>query len=319
MRYNTALYIAKAFSSNNSNNGIIKAMNEWIMFSCPFSKYIHKNGTDNNPSFGINWKNNVYNCFSCGKSGSLYTLPFQLEHYSKLIKDDIDYEWLKKAIVEEPVEFFDIKLPKNKEYIPIPLDFLENFYSPDFVYKYITPKMFNRHCICTDDTYDRLYFPIFNKNKELISIKVRDITVDKNFYTLKIYNGIELPDNKVKNLGIWYGEHIPLVPTSPLYLVEGERDKILLNERVKNVWASMGSKITKEQLNTLKKADVKEIVLFFDNDEAGIAARKEVIYNVKNLFKVFIIKNYMGCKDPAEAYETGKINSIKAISNFEEV
>jgi DNA primase len=73
----------------------------------------------------------------------------------------------------------------------------------------------------------------------------------------------------------------------------------------------MGSNITKTQLNTLKKLIVKNILLFFDSDTAGNSAQREVEKALKGcLFRVICIKDYMGCNDPAEAFEQGELKNI---------
>ena len=63
----------------------------------------------------------------------------------------------------------------------------------------------------------------------------------------------------------------------------------------------MGASISKEQLKTLEGIRHNPIVLFFDNDAAGETATNKVIKHLKGVVpNIYRVKNFAGCKDPAE-------------------
>ncbi len=85
-----------------------------------------------------------------------------------------------------------------------------------------------------------------------------------------------------------------------LILVEGNMDAIRLSSvGIKNVVALMGTSLTKEQIEALKKLRV-HLVLMLDNDEAGESAT----YSIGNLLEEqgfsFSVVRLNGAKDPDE-------------------
>jgi hypothetical protein len=69
---------------------------EWINYPCPFAPYLHKNGTDNSPSFGIrvgNHEHSSYACQGCHKSGSIVHLIQALGQF----RGNIDYDLMQAA------------------------------------------------------------------------------------------------------------------------------------------------------------------------------------------------------------------------------
>src|SRR4051812_13394607 len=67
--------------------------NGWVHATCPFAKWNHKGGHDNNPSFGIAVEidgHSAYKCHGCQAVGDLPTLVYELG--KKIGK--IDYQLL---------------------------------------------------------------------------------------------------------------------------------------------------------------------------------------------------------------------------------
>jgi len=315
MNYEIVIDIAKRFTEDKSK---IRVVGDWVMMSCPFAPYTHSNGTDKNPSFGINYVENTFNCFACGKSGRVETLPFQLQ-----VLSGEDYRWLADLIISGSSIFVKIPdLKKTRSYTKIDFSVLEYFKPLNFTYKGIHPEMAEEFMILTNIKETQIIFPIITQKKDLIALKVRPVeklSNIKSFY-LKEISGLTLPSNKVKKLGVWYLEY--LKPTMDiLLLVEGERDAIFINYYTDYVaWASIGSKITIEQIKRLKKiCNVETIALLFDNDKAGDLAREEVIKNLKYSFRLVVPENWYGCKDPAEAQEKGKLKALLSQKNLKEV
>lgn len=86
--------------------------------------------------------------------------------------------------------------------------------------------------------------------------------------------------------------------TKQVLIVEGNMDAIRLSSvGIKNVVALMGTSLTKEQMEALKKLRVK-VILMLDNDNAGETAT----YNVGNLLEEqnipFLVVRLSGEKDP---------------------
>lgn len=286
--------------------------NGWVTMSCPFASKRHKNGRDKHPSFGISIGDvSFYNCFACGISGEIKRLPYALtqilgENHMHLMD-----------IILENQGFNTMPQEKMKSYIkPIPESFLnKNFSKMLFTWKYITPQMAERHGILYDRKRDMIVFTIYDRHLNLISIKGRG-RVDRVFYTYKN----EFPDNSnFKFKGIWYGINDKLNNQKPLFIVEGERDRLLLKEAgVENVWASFGAATSFRQREVLKKVRTNGIVLFTDNDKAGRLAKKQLAKELCGLHKVYEVSDYLGHKDPASLCEQKMVHeALKTINLME--
>lgn len=261
----------------------------WVMTSCPFAKWLHVDGDDKKFSFGISVKNG-FNCFTCGMKGKLTNLPKKLARFTHLVPYDME------DFIKNNIEFEDA-FEVNKTC---------TVYSKDILYKFeeaeeclsLTKEDINKWYIRKHES--SLLFPVFNDNEELVAIKARLIDT-KAFYFLL--------SGDVKNFGIWYGQNFK--PSKYLALVEGERDAILLGRFIP-AWACLGSP-TKAQIDAIKGVGVKNIILFFDNDSAGNRIFKEMVKELSGLFKLFKVKDYFDCKDPAEIVEKNLFNELKFV------
>ncbi|MGQ9570670.1 MAG: toprim domain-containing protein, partial [Thermodesulfovibrionales bacterium] len=121
----------------------------------------------------------------------------------------------------------------------------------------------------------------------------------------------EINPKDPKKYGVWFGMHIPLVSGKGVVLVEGELDCMLLKQTglVSNVWAVMGTGITKEQIATLAAVN-HPLIFFFDNDKAGHELFTLLHKKLNGLTPHYFIKNYFGCKDAGQAVEENKIRPI---------
>lgn len=304
-----AIEIAKLCNAKSINDN-----EEYIMFNCPFSEKLHPKGTDRKPSFGLNFVENVFNCFTCGKKGKVDILPFLL---IELYGESEAYSQMIDVINNNRV--IEFKIPdKNVDKIkPLPFKILQEFEPLDETIKFITPAMAEEHLIFKNSLTTKLFFAILDGNKNLVSILARRIDSGDRYYVTHIKN-MQLPDNKPKKAGVWYGMYDNNI-SKPLVLVEGERDRVLLRKYYDNVWAALGSQITEQMLQTLSKVSNRHIILFFDNDLAGHKAKKEVSKYLRNTHCLRTIRNYKGCKDPAEACEKGIIKDVLSKNNLEVV
>jgi 5S rRNA maturation endonuclease (ribonuclease M5) len=180
----------------------------------------------------------------------------------------------------------------------IPAEVIEVYpYAPSILH--LTPQDIIKWNIRYDASNSCLFFPVYHNDK-IIAIKVRRLP--KVFYFLG-------SNTNFKRAGIWYGEQFK--KTDAIFLVEGERDAILLSRYV-TVWASFGEPTT-AQLSAIRKLN-RKVVLFFDNDEAGKRIRQKAKKQLLNFLPLYYVSDYCGCKDPAEIVEKGKIKkALKSI------
>ena len=224
---------------------------DWVMCSCPFANWTHVGKDDTRYSFGISTSGG-YNCFTCGKHGSILKLPHEIAKYWHISPIPME-EFISDNIGQPTNNDSEIKLSY------IPSEVIEAYpYAPAVLS--LMPEDIAKWNIRFDEANSCLFFPVYH-NSKIVAIKVRKLP--KIFYFLG-------SNSVFKRAGIWYGEQFN--PTETIFLVEGERDAILLG-RYATAWASLGEPTT-AQLSTIRKLN-RKVVLFFDNDDAGLRIRKK--------------------------------------------
>ena len=117
----------------------------------------------------------------------------------------------------------------------------------------------------------RIMFPIKSISGRILGFGGRIIDSNK-----KIAKYINSPESKVYNksktlYGIYESKQF-IVKDDVCYLVEGYMDVIQLHEHgIKNVLASSGTSLTKDQIILIKRL-TSNIVILFDGDQAGLSA-----------------------------------------------
>ena len=130
--------------------------------------------------------------------------------------------------------------------------------------------------ISNEDTHfdrfrGRIMFPIKSISGRILGFGGRIIDSNK-----KIAKYINSPESKIYNksktlYGIYESKQF-IVKDDVCYLVEGYMDVVQLHEHgIKNVLASSGTSLTKDQIILIKRL-TSNIVILFDGDEAGLSA-----------------------------------------------
>jgi DNA primase len=128
--------------------------------------------------------------------------------------------------------------------------------------------------------------PIRDDRGKLVAFSLRDIREDvdeidedKKYIHTPGFN----KDGTLYNLNnAW-----PHCENKPLILVEGFKSVWRLHEYgIKNVVAVMGSSLTDGQKFLLYQYDIKSVVVFFDNDQAGVIGTQKVMDDLKNKLEV---------------------------------
>ncbi len=152
----------------------------------------------------------------------------------------------------------------------------------------------------------RVMFPIHNHFGRIVGFTGRVLPQFESADFGKYVNSPETPVfNKSRLLYGFYKSKNFIRDAGSAFLVEGQMDFLMSWQvGVKNVVATSGTALTPDHLRALHRL-TEEIVLSFDNDEAGSAAAERAIdlaeasdFNVK----VVIFDKF---KDPAEAAEAG--------------
>lgn len=332
---------------------------------CPFHD-------DTNPSMSVSKDKQIYKCFSCGASGNVFNFVMDYEHVdfkealSILAKkagitlNNINVK-SKENKYDKYYKMYDIslKLYQNnlssnlgtsaKEYLHkrgITDELIKTFRiglattSKDSLTKILNSKDYTNREIelyglgtGTNDLYiNRIMFPLFDISNNIVGFSGRIYNTSSSS---KYINTKETPIfKKGELLYNYYNAKDSVRLLKKIVLVEGFMDVIrLYSINVTNAVALMGTSLTKEQINLLKRLSLN-IILCLDGDGAGRKAMsvngallEEAGFNVTvvelpdNLDPdEYILKNgkdsYMSLLENAISYSDYKINYLKEGKNL---
>lgn len=172
---------------------------------------------------------------------------------------------------------------------------------------------------------ERIMFPIYNHFGKVVGFSGRILprpelvegpanpSINSGLAVAKYINSPETPIfNKSRLLYGFHKTKNHIREQKFALLVEGQMDFLMVyQDGVRNVAAVSGTALTADHLKTLRRL-ADQLVLYFDNDEAGLnAAERSIDLTAANDFgvKILILKDY---KDPAEAVlkSPGKLLSL---------
>ena len=165
---------------------------------------------------------------------------------------------------------------------------------------------------------ERIMFPIYNHFGKVVGFSGRLLP---HLEKPEIGKYVNSPETLIFNKSrLLYGFHKTKEAIRRLksaVLVEGQMDFLMLyQEGVKNLAAASGTALTNEHLKTFKRL-TDRLILFFDNDEAGLKAVERAIdLGISNDFniRVLILKDY---KDPAEAAQKSPSSILELLEKTE--
>ncbi len=283
----------------------LKKAGKYYRALCPFH-------SEKSPSFYVSQERQIYHCFGCEASGSVFTFIMAYEKitFPEAIKKLAEklgitiqtetipycYQPLLDAC-EFATNFFSAELRKSNkamEYVKkrkINPDTVARFrlgYAPSGNVLFGTAKkhgfseeiLIKAGLIVKKDTgyydwfYDRLIFPVFSLSGKVIGFgaRVLDDTKEPKY--------LNSPETKIfkksENLyGLFQSKNY--LYNNPPILVEGNFDLLsLVNHGINNVVAPLGTAFTNEQALLLRRFN-NRLIIVFDADDAGKNATLRVV------------------------------------------
>ena len=332
---------------------------------CPFHD-------DSNPSMCVSREKQIYTCFSCHATGNVFTFIMNYEHVDfkqalKMLGDKVGintsglhiekkstkYDKLYEAY-NLSVKYFQNNLSsavgkQAKEYLKkrgITDEVIKEFEvglsleSRDDLTKLLTSKNYdlatlNRIGLSSDDHdiyIDRIMFPLYDVSGNTVGFSGRIYKdVDMNKY-------LNTKETEIFKKGeLLYHYHIAREECrnkNSVIVMEGFMDVIRASTiGVRNTVALMGTALTKEQINLLKRLS-PNIILCLDGDDPGVHAtlsNGDALLQAGVEVKViplpnpedpdsFILKNgkerFLGLIENAINFSDFKINKLKENVNF---
>ena len=219
---------------------------EQFTIRCPFH-------ADQHDSCSINTENGVWICFrGCGQGG----LKSFLRRYLNLSGPQVE-QFIGDHEVIIDTSFFD-----DVETEPDTLPEVDFPYNNSFVPSWVFDREFTRRTLkrweCGITGQDGLAFPVRDELARSVGWAVRR----KHGFPKYLYNP------SLKKSRLLFGGH--LINEAPLmYVTEGPLDAMWLDQCGYPAVALLGAYLSKPQANLLQDLAVGEVVLCFDNDEAG--------------------------------------------------
>jgi DNA primase catalytic core len=262
--------------------------------NCPFHK-------DDTPSFHVSPALNIFHCFGCGKSGDVISFVMEFEkvpfteavrilaeragiqigkfegknevlysihdfavdfYHKELLKSPEVLNYLKKrAVNTETIKEFKLGFaPYGSNFLP---SAKKEFKIQDLVKSGLVKKSNGG---IKDTFFLRLLFPLFSTSGRIIGFGGRRLSKKGPKYL----NSPDTPIHKKgKNLYSLHHAKEEIRKTEKVLLVEGYFDFLSLYQAgIKNAVACLGTSLTTDQAELISRY-AKEVVLFFDEDNAG--------------------------------------------------
>lgn len=332
---------------------------------CPFHD-------DSNPSLCVSREKQIYTCFSCHATGNVYTFLMNYEHmeFKEVLKYLGEKVGVDVAGIN--IKRKDTKFEKLYEAYQFSLKYYENNLHTKFgetARKYLASRKIDDELIkefqigLSLDTRDDLTKLLLSKKYELktlnsigLSVDDRDIYIDRIMFPLYDVNGrvvgfsgrIYKDNSKNKYLNtketsifkkgqLLYHYHIAKEECrtkKSVIIMEGFMDIIRASSiGVKNTIALMGTAMTHEQVNLIKRLS-KNVILCLDGDSAGVKATLSIGETLQNSgFSVkvlslpdpddpdtFILKHgkdrFIGLMDSAINFSDFKLNRLRQSVDF---
>ena len=206
---------------------------------------------DSSPSMRIDKITGIFNCFSCGYKGNIFT------HFGEKANQlQLRRELIKKRIREKRSESVGLSFPKGS------IPYVGNWRD----IKPETYKRFEAFQHHDTDHIGRVVFPVRDISGRIVS-----------------FNGRHTTGGTPKYMISPAGAKLPLYPIvepiqGSIILVEGIYDMVNLHDKgLTNAVCTFGTKnINEDKLRMLSIQGVEEVIIFFDGDTAGQDAAKEV-------------------------------------------
>jgi DNA primase len=283
---------------------------------CPFHQ-------EKRPSFGIS-KTGLYNCFSCGESGNIYKLVKELlgeSIYKVLNIENVNSFVFENSLEKEVEKDRSIFVKKPIDVKGQMFDVIEIPQALDYLYSRNISNAFMDHykikatmaCeINTTKIYNRIIIPLI-VNSETVGYEARDYT-RKSKPKVLYHKGCDVSnlfdiDNLNRN--------------DTLYLFESSMNMALTWKHIsKNCTHTHGSKVTAKQKEQLK--EFKDIILFVDNDNAGLSMITQLDDCLDHEFYIAIPEkegqdpNDLNLEETLKCYEN-KILSIDYLINKSQI
>lgn len=290
-----------------SQNYEVKKISGRYYINCP----LH---TDKTPSLVINEEENSFHCFSCGAHGSPIDWFKRIEKLSfndSIIKlQKLTGSEVKNLKICQSLALFkNIKKTKEKpkmelvNHAILPYSFYDKFSKiipEEWVKEGMSPEVLKAYDIRVDEETNRIIYPIYDNNENLIGCKGR--TRFENFKELGIAKYMNY--RKVDKWDFFVGlkeNKASILAESSVIIFEGIKSGLKLTTYTgKTNWISAETSVLNEyQIKILISLGIKDVTIAFDSDVEFEKINKctEILKRFTNVYVIRNEDNLLGEKE----------------------
>lgn len=279
------------------------------MFNCPFHG-------DSNPSCGMNVNTGLWGCFACGEKGNIIQFVEKMDDvdFDKAI-ETIRKKWITKTWTPEDALAQVQKLITKREEATKPKntvipDWTLNKFSTNYNYMYhrgFSDDTLRHFEVVYDESTNYQGIPIRNESGELIGISGRNTLDDDRprYHPIIRYQ---------KALVVFNLHRIH--KNRPVIVTEGEINCMAMYQHgYTNSIALLGAGVAQGQIDILRNSQIKELVIFFDSDDAGQKGARKLYTSLWNYMRIRVVPDHTG--DPDEMTKEYVDELVAAAKPFE--
>jgi len=261
--------------------------------------------SDSDPSLCISPDVNLYYCFSCKRSGNIinWLMDYEDMSFQQALDKvcEMTGEELQKITISDTLNYYkELKrLAESHIMKPIERDILPDSYLSKFLNEApqewldegITEKAMSAYGICVDKISNRICYPIYDNNDQLIGVKGR--TRFKNFKELKIakYNNY----TSIKTTDFFVGmkqNRATINNMKSVYIFEGLKSGLkLYSWGLPNNWiCAETSRLNEAQVRILIEMHISEVNIAFDRD-VDMKEIKKCTAMLRRFCNVYVIRD----------------------------
>ena len=266
-------------------NGLLKDIEREAQDNIPITCPSHKNGMENRPSCYVYCRRDNakveygrVHCFTCGYNVSLpkfvgdcfnqseeFGKSWLIQRFGTMVEMDVDY--LEPIILETPKKNYMDESILNK-YM---------FYHPYMWKRGLSKEVVDKFGVGYDKDYNAITFPVWDESGNLVMITSRNVT-NKYFHI-----------EKNKDKPVYLLNFINKDKIDKVYVCESQLNALTLHTWGYPAIALFGTG-SAHQYDILNKSGIRNYVLCFDGDEAGLKGKDRFIHNIRKDVLVSYIK-----------------------------
>ena len=281
-----------------NNTGLLKDVKPTtnnLMVTC----ISHNDGQESNPSMGILLndvrgydgqitKAGTCHCFTCGYTSDLPEFVSNVFGYDD--KGMMGYKWIIRNFVSIEIDErkqLSLNMDRNKNDVE-QVEYIDDEQLKE--YRYVHPYMYARGL---DDKIIN-YFDIgYDKQRKAITFPVRDENGNVCLIQRRSVDKKQFINDEGGSKGNYlYGLHEiykNIIHVNEVFVTESPIDALTLWKYKIPAIATMGTRVTKRQLDLMKQIPIRKMILALDNDEAGHEGMKFIynqLINNKVMYKI---------------------------------